>query len=70
MRVDGSDDQVRITVVDDGRGGGPAAPTNTDFGLVGMAERAKLLGGTFEAGPRPGGGWTVAAAIPRRPVTT
>jgi signal transduction histidine kinase len=47
----------------------PAAST-PGFGLVGMAERAKLLGGTFDAGPRPGGGWTVAATLPRRPVTT
>ena len=35
------------------------------FGLVGMAERASLLGGTFEAGLRPEGGWTVTAVLPR-----
>jgi signal transduction histidine kinase len=34
-----------------------------------MAERAKLLGGTFAAGPAPGGGWTVTATLPRRAVT-
>lgn len=68
VRVEGDDDQVRLTVVDDGRGAtsSGAAP---GFGLVGMAERAKLLGGTFDAGPRPGGGWTVAATLPRRSVT-
>ncbi len=74
VRVDGGADQVRITVVDDGHGGGhggsASAASTPGFGLVGMAERAKLLGGTFDAGPRPGGGWTVAATLPRRPVTT
>ena len=69
VRVDGDDDHVRVTVVDDGRGGGAAATSTPGFGLVGMAERAKLLGGTFDAGPRPGGGWTVAATLPRRAVT-
>jgi signal transduction histidine kinase len=70
VRVDGGADDVRITVVDDGHGGGPATASAPGFGLVGMAERAKLLGGTFDAGPRPGGGWAVAATIPRRAVTT
>lgn len=70
VRVDGDDEHVRITVVDDGRGGGTSITSAPGFGLVGMAERAKLLGGTFDAGPRPGGGWTVAATLPRRPVTT
>ncbi|MCP3997113.1 MAG: sensor histidine kinase [bacterium] len=35
------------------------------YGLVGMAERATLLGGTLEAGPGPRKGWTVRAVIPR-----
>ena len=34
------------------------------FGLQGMAERAEALGGTFSAGPLPGGGWQVAAELP------
>ena len=56
-------DEVRLTVDDDGQATG--APGPDGFGLVGMAERAKVLGGTLEAGPRPGGGWSVAAVLPR-----
>lgn len=69
VRVEADDDDVRLTVVDDGRAAvGPTAAA-PGFGLVGMAERAKLLGGTFAAGPAPGGGWTVAATLPRRAVS-
>jgi signal transduction histidine kinase len=70
VRVDGDDDHVRVTVVDDGRGSATPTASTPGFGLVGMAERAKLLGGTFDAGPGPGGGWTVAATFPRRAPTT
>ncbi len=66
VRVDGDDDRVRVTVVDDGRGSAAPTASTPGFGLVGMAERSKLLGGTFEAGPRRGGGWTVEATFPRR----
>ena len=30
-----------------------------------MTERAALLGGTLEAGPNAGSGWTVTAVLPR-----
>ncbi|MFF1795778.1 two-component sensor histidine kinase, partial [Kitasatospora sp. NPDC058263] len=36
-------------------------------GMVGMRERAGLLGGSFEAGP-VGDRWTVRAVLPREPV--
>ena len=39
--------------------------SRSGYGLVGMAERAALLGGTFEAGPGPDKGWTVNAVVPR-----
>src|SRR5690606_33694405 len=70
VRVEGDDEHVRLTVVDDGRDRDASTRSTSGFGLVGMAERAKLLGGTFDAGPRPDGGWRVAATLPRRPVTT
>ena len=31
--------------------------------MAGMAERATAFGGTLEAGPRPAGGWEVAATL-------
>lgn len=45
---------------------GPRAP-GSGAGLVGMRERAALLGGTFEAGPEPAGVgtvWAVRATLP------
>ena len=55
--------QVRLTVEDDGAQ--LPLPTDPGFGLIGMEERAKLLGGTFEAGPKQGGGWKVTALLPK-----
>ena len=61
-----ADDQaVRLTVRDDGHPSSFDAATSSGFGLVGMAERASLLGGSLEAGPRPDGGWAVTAVLPR-----
>ena len=72
--VDGGPELVRLTVVDDGEGGSASTPSTSTppasgFGIIGMAERAKLLGGTFHAGPGAAGGWTVEATFPRRAVT-
>lgn len=63
VRVTGEDGVVRLRVHDDGEATRPA--THTGYGLLGMAERAKLLGGTCQAGPDPAGGWTVEATLPR-----
>ncbi|TMQ97507.1 sensor histidine kinase [Actinomadura soli] len=54
------DEELSIEVDDDGRGG----VVGTGYGIVGMRERVGLLGGEFAAGPRPGGGFRVAARIP------
>lgn len=54
-------DDLSIEVVDSGQGGQPGG---TGFGIVGMRERVGLLHGDFSAGPRPGGGFRVAARLP------
>ena len=55
---------MELTVTDDGVHNPPPAATN-GYGLVGMAERTKLLGGTLSAGPAEGRGWKVNAVLPR-----
>ncbi|MCO6004859.1 histidine kinase [Actinoallomurus purpureus] len=63
-------DRLAVRVVDSGATAPPAAPdpaTRTRLmghGLVGMRERATMLGGRFAAGPRPEGGFAVQADLP------
>jgi signal transduction histidine kinase len=59
--VNQSPDELTIEITDDGRGGPAAGPGH---GIPGMRERVGLLGGDFVAGPRPEGGFRVAARIP------
>jgi signal transduction histidine kinase len=56
-------DAVRLRVSDDGQTE-PGPPPEPGFGLLGMAERAHLLGGSLSAGPGPEGGWVVEAVLP------
>ncbi|MBC8072136.1 MAG: sensor histidine kinase [Deltaproteobacteria bacterium] len=63
VAVTGDADQVRLTIDDDGSAAGGRAPAG--YGLVGMRERATLLGGTFHAGPTADRGWRVEAVLPR-----
>ncbi len=65
VHVEGEADWIRLTVRDDG----DARPADRDdrmgYGLIGMAERATLLGGTLQAGPDDDKGWSVHATLPR-----
>ena len=63
VAVIGTTDSVRLTVSDDGTPAAGRGPGG--YGLVGMTERATLLGGSLLAGPRAEGGWCVEAVIPR-----
>jgi signal transduction histidine kinase len=65
VRVTGDDESVRLTVRDDGETRPAVSDPPSGYGLAGMTERAALLGGTLEAGPSPGRGWTVTAVLPR-----
>lgn len=52
-----------LEVTDDGRGAA-AESDSVGQGVLGMRERAAMLGGTLTVGPRPGGGYRVRAEIP------
>ncbi|MFI6008921.1 sensor histidine kinase [Streptomyces sp. NPDC051243] len=56
---------LRVSVSDDGSCPGldPQRPGH-GYGLVGMRERARSVGGTLDAGPRTGGGFEVSAVLP------
>ena len=58
-----------MTVLDDGHrktgdGSAPDPSVGSGRGIIGMTERATMLGGRVEAGPAPGGGWRVRAVLP------
>ena len=64
ISIDGDDHVVRLAVVDDGVHHRTSAGATDGFGLIGMTERAELLGGTLHAGPDGEHGWRVDAVIP------
>ena len=52
---------MSLTVTDDGVG---AVSTDGGFGLIGLRERALLVGGTVEITTAPGRGFTLEVAVP------
>ncbi|WP_052668654.1 sensor histidine kinase [Nitriliruptor alkaliphilus] len=57
------DDVLTVRVADDGTASDQRA-TPPGLGITGMQERARALGGRLVAGPRPAGGFLVAAELP------
>jgi two-component system sensor histidine kinase UhpB len=62
VRLGCGEDGILLEVDDDGRGLDGAPPGT---GLVGMRERAELIGAALAVGDRPGGGVRVSLALPR-----
>jgi len=63
------DDQIEVSVADDGKGFDPAlleTPGEAGFGLYSVRERIGLAGGRMEIESRPGGGTKAAVVAPRR----
>jgi signal transduction histidine kinase len=64
VRVRRNGDDIVLEVEDDGRGMPAATDAGHGLGLLTMAERAALLGGSLEVVPRPQKGTTVRVRIP------
>jgi signal transduction histidine kinase len=62
IRMGYQPDEVVIVVEDDG--GLADRNAGSQLGLAGIRERANLLGGRVEAGPRASGGWRLTVAFP------
>ncbi|MEV1048974.1 sensor histidine kinase [Streptomyces sp. NPDC049916] len=66
------DDGLGLLVEDDGRGAShelyeDGGADGAGHGMIGMRERVGMVGGTLDAGPRPGGGFRVSALLPLKP---
>lgn len=64
VRIAEDDETIRLTVQDDGCGLAPPVGKKT-FGLLGMRERVKMLGGHFEIESTPGKGTRIGARFPK-----
>jgi len=62
VQLEYAPDAVRLRVRD--HGPGAASPDLDGHGLLGMRERAIMVGGTLSAGPADGGGFAVEAELP------
>ncbi len=67
LRLDERDGRLEIEIRDWGLGFDPQAPATDRFGLQGIRERARLLGGTSRIESSPGSGTTVRVALPVSP---
>lgn len=62
----GTDSHIVLTVRDDGLGFDTTTDHRGHYGLVGMTERAEVIGGRLELESTPGAGTVVRAFVPRQ----
>ncbi len=68
VTLQAQDGQIVLTVTDDGVGlDAQALRRPGSFGLMGLRERAHLLGGEITIAPRPGGGTRLEVRLPSQP---
>ncbi|WP_087930513.1 sensor histidine kinase [Streptomyces albireticuli] len=72
VRLTFFDDGLGLLVEDDGRGAQhelyeSGGADGMGHGLIGMRERVGMVGGTLDAGPRPGGGFRISVLLPIKP---
>lgn len=64
VRIRYGEEQLFVSVVDDGAAGPARSEPGGGHGLIGMRERVTMLGGTLSAGPGESAGFAVAAELP------
>lgn len=64
VHVDVGDDQVRVSVDDNGKGFDSDVASGSGLGLKLIRERVEMMGGTFELDSVPGKGTRVAFSVP------
>lgn len=64
VRLDDEAGSIRLTISDDGRGRTEPSANPAGSGILGMGERAELLGGTLIAANGKDGGFVVTATFP------
>jgi PAS domain S-box-containing protein len=69
VSLERSNDRVMLRVDDDGQGFDAATPRSdgAGLGLVGMRERAQLVGGRLEIRSAPGKGTVITVVVPNQP---
>jgi signal transduction histidine kinase len=67
VRVGETDEGSTVRVANAAAGEPPEPAVTGGYGLLGLAERVRLVGGRFDAGHRADGGYEVTAHVPHRP---
>lgn len=67
VRLSAAPTALQIEIEDDGAGFDPGQVPSGHYGLIGMGERIRLVGGTLEINSRPGAGSRLRISLPLQP---